>query len=393
MNQLLIRNANIITPFNVFREADILIENGKIKTIGTVLTCSGCKSIDAEKRYVTPGFIDLHLHGGGGLCFMDGSADDFIGIAQTHARFGTTTLLPTTLACTDDELEHFFTVYQEAVQRDHQGANMPGVHLEGPYFSYEQKGAQDPKFIRDPDPAHYGPILERWGKLIRRWSSAPELAGTEAFAAALRQYDILPTAGHSDAFYEDIEKAYTYGYTHLTHLYSGMSGLRRINGIRRPGIIESAYISDDLTVEVIADGMHIPPSILKQVYKGIGPARTALITDAMRAAGTDVKTSVLGSMKNGQKVWIEDGVAWMEDRMAFAGSICTMDRTVRTYYHQVGISLIDAVRMATDTPARIAGFASKGRIAPGFDADLVIFDEKIKIYTTIINGKICYQSD
>ncbi|MDW7656026.1 MAG: N-acetylglucosamine-6-phosphate deacetylase [Bacillota bacterium] len=396
MTRTIIRNATVITPSKLNLNTDVLVVDGKIAAVGQaahtqVAHDPATREIDATSLYLAPGFIDMHLHGGGGHDFMDGTVAAFLGVARAHACHGTTTLLPTTLACMDDELAEMFEIYQAAVGQNTDGAVMPGVHLEGPYFSMEQRGAQDPRFIRNPDPDHYGPILQRWGHLISRWSSAPELPGTPAFAKALLEHQILPSVAHSDAFYEDIMAAYEIGFTHLTHFYSGMSGLRRIRGMRRPGVIESGYISDVLTVEVIADGMHIPPSLLRQVYKGIGPDRTALITDAMRAAGTDLSTSLLGSPKNGQMVIIDGGVAWLPDRTAFAGSIATMDRTVRTMVQQVGVPLLEAVRMATATPATIGGFKGKGRIEAGLDADLVLFNEQIEIQLTMIGGRVIYQ--
>ncbi|MDD4139470.1 MAG: N-acetylglucosamine-6-phosphate deacetylase [Eubacteriales bacterium] len=391
MSAYLFRQARVITATSLIQPMDVLVNEGRIVAVGQTLDASGAAVVDGSGLYLAPGFIDLHLHGGGGHDFMDGTVEAFLGVTRAHARFGTTTLMPTTLACTDDELNDMFSVFLEANKHNTDGAAMAGVHLEGPYFSMEQRGAQDPRFIRNPDPAHYGPILERWGKWIRRWSSAPELPGTAEFAKALTERGILPSVAHTDAFYEDIEAAAAIGFTHLTHFYSGMSGLRRINGIRRPGVVESGYISDDLTVEVIADGMHIPPALLKQVYKGIGPNRTALVTDAMRGAGTDLTTCLLGSKKNGQTVLIEGGVAWLPDRTAFAGSVATMNRTVRTMVQLAGVPLQDAVRMASTTPAAIAKLPTKGRILPGLDADLVLFDENIDVHLTMIGGRIVYR--
>ncbi len=391
MSAYLFRQARVITATSLIQPMDVLVNEGRIVAVGQTLDASGAAVVDGSGLYLAPGFIDLHLHGGGGHDFMDGTVEAFLGVTRAHARFGTTTLMPTTLACTDDELNDMFSVFLEANKHNTDGAVMAGVHLEGPYFSMEQRGAQDPRFIRNPDPAHYGPILERWGKWIRRWSSAPELPGTAKFAKALTERGILPSVAHTDAFCEDIEAAAAIGFTHLTHFYSGMSGLRRINGIRRPGVVESGYISDDLTVEVIADGMHIPPALLKQVYKGIGPNRTALVTDAMRGAGTDLTTCLLGSKKNGQTVLIEGGVAWLPDRTAFAGSVATMNRTVRTMVQLAGVPLQDAVRMASTTPAAIAKLPTKGRILPGLDADLVLFDENIDVHLTMIGGRIVYR--
>ena len=391
MTRTVFLKANIIAGKDLLGETDLLVTDGKIEALAPGLEVEDANKVDAAGLYLAPGFIDLHLHGGGGHDFMDGTVEAFLGAAKTHAQHGTTTLLPTTLASTDEELAGMFETYQLAVKQNVAGAQMPGLHLEGPYFAMEQKGAQDPRFIRNPGPDHYGPILKKWGHLIRRWSSAPKLPGSKEFAAALLEHDILPSVAHSDAFYEDIVEAQKQGFTHLTHFYSGMSGLRRIRGMRRPGVIEAGYISDDLTVEIISDGMHLPPSLLRQVYKCIGVARTALVTDAMRAAGQDVTTSLLGSLKNGQEVLVDEGVAWLPDRTAFAGSVATMDRAVRTMVQQVDVPLLEAVQMATDTPARIGGFTQKGRIEAGFDADLVLFDADIKVLLTMIGGKIVYK--
>ena len=391
MSRTLFVNANVLTERQLLAKTDLFVSGGKIEAIAPGLAVADAEIIDARGLYLAPGFIDLHLHGGGGHDFMDGTIAAFLGAAKTHARHGTTTLLPTTLASTDAELAGMFETYQLAVRHNIAGALMPGLHLEGPYFAMAQKGAQDPRFIRNPDPAHYGPILEKWGHLIKRWSAAPELPGSKEFASALQEYAILPSVAHSDAFYEEIVAAEKEGFTHLTHFYSGMSGLRRIQGMRRPGVIEAGYISDSLTVEIIADGMHLPAPLLKQVYKCIGVQRTALVTDAMRAAGQKVATSLLGSLKNGQEVLIDQGVAWLPDRTAFAGSVATMDRTVRTMVQKVDVPLLEAVQMATATPADIGGFKQKGRLEPGYDADLILFDEDINIELTMIAGRLVYQ--
>jgi N-acetylglucosamine-6-phosphate deacetylase len=196
---------------------------------------------------------------------------------------------------------------------------------------------------------------------------------------------------HTDAIYEEALKAFENGYSLITHLYSGMSGVMRRNAYRYAGVIESAYIIDEMNVEIIADGSHLPASLLKLIYKIKGPGRIALVTDAMRGAGMPDGESIIGSLKRGMKVIIEDGVAKLPDRTAFAGSVATTDRLVRNMINLAGAPLIEAVRMATSTPASIMGLSDKkGSLIEGKDADIVIFDNNITIDTTIVKGKVVY---
>jgi N-acetylglucosamine-6-phosphate deacetylase len=264
------------------------------------------------------------------------------------------------------------------------------MHLEGPYLAMSQRGAQDPRYIRDPDPNEYKEILSQYS-CIKRWSAAPELKGAMEFGRYVQSKNILPAIAHTDAIYEEVLDAFNNGYTLITHLYSAMSGVTRRNAYRYAGVIESAYIIDEIDVEIIADGIHLPPPLLKLVYKIKGPEKTALITDAMRAAGMPEGESILGNLQNGLKVIIEDGVAKLPDRSSFAGSVATADRLVRTMVSKADVPLIDAIKMITSTPARILEVADKkGSLEAGKDADIVIFDNNINIETTIIKGKIVY---
>ena len=282
----------------------------------------------------------------------------FLKIAETHAQYGTTAMLPTTLTSTKEEMLQTLAVYEDANRNNINGAQFLGMHLEGPYFAMNQRGAQDPRYIRDPDPEEYKDILSR-SSCIRRWSAAPELKGAIEFGRYVKSKGVLPAVAHTDAIYEDVIKAFENGYTLATHLYSAMSGVTRRNAFRYAGVVESAFIIDEMDVEIIADGVHLPAPLLKLVYKIKGADRTALITDAMRAAGTDVSESVLGNKNNGLKVIVEDGVAKLPDRTSFAGSVATADRLVRTMISMAGVSLADAVKMITATPARILGVLDK----------------------------------
>ncbi len=391
--QLKIVNGKIIIPNKIIANGCILTIDDKIIAISEAdVDAPGATIIDAKGQYVSPGFIDIHVHGGGGHDFMDNTVKAFLGIAQLHARYGTTAMFPTTLSCEKDDLLETLTIYEEADKLNTSGSQFVGIHIEGPYFALNQRGAQDPRFIREPDPAEYKEVLSR-SKHIKRWSAAPELKGAIEFGRYIVSKGVLPAIAHTDAIYEDVIEAFNNGYTLATHFYSAMSGVTRQNAYRYAGVIESTYLIDEMDVEIIADGVHLPAPLLKLIYKIKGPGRTALITDAMRAAGMPPGDSILGGLKNGTKVIVEDGVAKMPDRNSFAGSVATFDRLVRNMIKMADVPLIDALRMASETPARIMNISDrKGSLEVGKDADIVIFDEDIQIDTTIINGKIVYQS-
>lgn len=385
-----ITNGIILTPFRAIKNGTVAIENGKILGVheGNEEVPDAIE-MDAKGQYIAPGFIDIHVHGGGGFDFMDGTEEAFFKIAELHAQYGTTSLVPTTLTAEKEDLLQTLDVYEKANRNNTNGAAFLGIHLEGPYFALSQRGAQDPRYIRNPDPAEYEEILNHSSSIVR-WSAAPELEGAIAFGKRLRQKGILAAIAHTDAFYDDVLAAYENGYSLVTHLYSAMSGVTRKNAFRYAGVIESAFLLD-LDVEIIGDGIHLPAPLLKLIYKIKGADRTALITDAMRGAGMPEGESTLGSLKNGLKVIIEDGVAKMPDRTSFAGSIATFDRLVRNMVNIADVSLLEAVRMASTTPARIMDVHnSKGSLVEGKDADIVIFDENINVSMTMVGGKVVY---
>lgn len=388
---LRIFNARIVTPYRIIPQGTVLISEGVIAGVeeGNV-SAPDAVEIDAKGNYVAPGFIDIHVHGGGGHDFMDGSEEAFLKIAEKHIKYGTTSMVPTTLTSDKQGLFDTLTCYERATQKNTRGAQFLGMHLEGPYFAMNQRGAQDPRYIRDPDPEEYKAVIAH-SPSIRRWSAAPELKGALAFGRYLRAHGILAALAHTDAIYEDVVAAFDNGYTLATHLYSGMLGVTRRNAFRYAGAVESAFVIDEMDVEIIADGVHLPPPLLKLVYKIKGADRTALITDAMRAAGMPPGKSILGNMKTGLPVIVEDDVAKLPDRTAFAGSVATADRLVRNMISLADVPLTDAVRMMTSTPARIAGVLDrKGTIMPGKDADIVIFDENINVECTIVSGVVLY---
>jgi N-acetylglucosamine-6-phosphate deacetylase len=391
MEKIKIYNGKIVTPHRVIKGGCIVIEGGKILTVSAEnIAVADALEINANGNYIAPGFIDLHVHGGAGYDFMDNEADGYLAIANLHAKHGTTALMPTTLSSEHQDLLDTLSVYETADAENTNGAQFIGIHIEGPYFSMEQRGAQDPRYIRAPVPAEYQEIIAR-SKAIKRWSAAPELEGALEFAEYLCENGILPSIAHTNAIYEEVLPAFEKGFSHATHFYSCMSGVSRRNAYRYAGVIESAYLLDAMTVEIIADGVHLPPPLLKLVLKIKGADRIALVTDAMRAAGMPPGPSILGSRRDGLEVIVEDNVAKLKDRTAFAGSVATMDRLVRNMMVMADATLEDAVKMASLSPANIIGIGDrKGSLVAGKDADLVIFDEEIHIMETIVSGKRVY---
>lgn len=394
MQRIKIYNGKLITPAGILNNGVVVIENGIITGINEGdIEVPDAIGIDAKGLYVSPGFIDIHVHGGGGHDFMDNSVEAFIAIAETHARHGTTAMWPTTLTSHTEGILQTIDTYEAAKDRNKNGAQFLGLHLEGPYFAMSQRGAQDPRYIRNPNPEEYKKILLHT-RSIKRWSAAPELEGALEFGRYLQTKGVLPAIAHTDAIYEEAYEAFKTGYTLATHLYSAMSGVTRRNAFRYAGVIEAAYLTDDMDVEIIADGVHLPAPLLKLVYKIKGAERTALITDAMRAAGMPEGESILGNIDDGLRVIVEDGVAKLPDRSSFAGSVATADRLVRSMINMAELPLEKVIPMITATPARIAGVSdTKGSLAVGKDADILLFDADIRIAVTMIKGRVVYGQD
>ena len=377
-----ITNGIIVLENELLYNHSVYIENGKITAVSKEdMPCD--EIIDAEGNFISPGFIDLHIHGGMGSDFAEGDAEGVINAANFHLSHGTTTIFPTTLSADLKSIMEALGSVQKAINSGKILSNVGGVHLEGPYFSMESKGAQNPEFITPPKKEEYTKILEKYGKIIKRWSFAPELEGTDEFIDTLNEYGVIPSIGHTDAVYDDVMAAYEKGCRLITHFYSCTSTITREKGFRKLGVIESGYLIDDMDIELIADGCHVPRDLFRLAVKIKGCDHICLITDSMSLSGSDKKEGFLG----GLPCKIQSGVAYLMDESAFAGSIATADRLVRFCYKDVLLPLWEAVKMITRNPARCMGLESKGLIREGFDADIVIFDDNIEIKKVIVGGK------
>ena len=384
-----IAGGRVILEDGVFENLNVYTEDGKILAV-TEKNLDSDQEIDAKGRYVSPGFVEIHSHGAGGCDFLDGTVEAFLTASEKHAAHGVTTLIPTATSSENEATIQIQKIYEEACAKNVRGADMPGIHLEGPYFAYGQRGAQDPRYLRNPSPEEYEKILDEV-KSILRWSIAPELPGAVEMGKALKKRGVLPAIGHSDAEWDDIEKAFDAGFTHVTHLYSGMSTVHRKNAYRYIGVVEAAYLIDDMTVEIIADGKHLPAELLKFVYKFKGPDKIALVTDSMRGAGMPDGPTMLGHHTNGLPCIIEDGVAKLPDRTAFAGSVATFDRLVRNMINMAEVPVHEAIKMATKTPAKIMNFTDRGTLTPGLRADIILFNDNIDVSFVMVGGKTVFE--
>lgn len=387
----LITNGQIITPAGTVG-GWLLYESGKILEIGTGECPSADETIDAEGRYVSPGFIDIHTHGAGGADYMDGTVEAYLTAAKMSASHGATLVYPTTLTSSNEVLFDTFDLYEEAVAANTEGAAFGGLHLEGPYFNPVQAGAQDPRYLRNPQPEDYMEILSR-SKNIARWSFSPELDGAPEFAAELSKRGIIASVGHTNASFEQCDAAYKSGSSLITHFYSCISSITRNQGYRTAGVMEYGYYQDGMSVEIIADGHHVPSSLLHLIVKVKGLDKVVLVTDSMRGAGMPEGPSILGGLADGQECIIQNGVARLMDLSGFAGSVCTTDRLVRTMISIGGVTLEQAVQMASLNPARVMGVADrKGSLEAGKDADIVIFGDNVEVFATIVGGRKVYQA-
>ncbi len=381
-----IKNANVVLENKILNNANVLVENGVIKTI-TTNDILADNVIDATGLYLLPGFIDLHCHGGDGFDFMDASPEEMLKLSAFHLNRGTTTLYATTLTDTYASIEASLDNYKKLYDSDNL-LTLEGVHLEGPWLSKAQCGAQEPDRICDIDKNKFEDLVKKY-PFIKRVSIAPELDNAKELCLSAKEKGIVVSAGHTDTDFDTIIDFKNYGLNLLTHFYSGMRGVVRINAYRVAGAIEAGLYDDDIIVEIIADGKHLPKSLLKLIYKCKGPDRICLITDAMRACGyKDGEKSMLGKLVGGTEVIVDDGVAKLPSMDSFAGSIATFDRLIRTMGNDLGLSLVEVSKMASTTPAKVMGLTDRGEIKEGLRADLVLLNDALEVKGVMLKGQI-----
>lgn len=364
-------NGRIFTPQGWLNEGSVLMRDRKILEVTNCdLALIGARLIDAKGMYIVPGFICMHAHGGGGNDFTDCTEDAFRSIIQAHMRHGATSFYPTLSSSPFSRLHQAAEICERLMEEP--GSPVMGLHIEGPYLNPKMAGGQFAGQVKEIDEKEYKELVEST-HCIRRWDASPELPGALDFARYLRQKGILAAVSHTEAEYDGIREAFEAGFTHAAHFYNAMPGFHKRREYKYEGTVESVYLTDGMTIELIADGIHLPSTILKLAYKLKGVEHTCLVTDALSCAATDDKEI------NDPRYIIEDGVCKLADRSSLAGSIATTDVLVRTMA-KAGIPLGDALRMVTETPARIMNiYDRKGSLQKDKDADVLIMDKELNI--------------
>ncbi len=374
-------NGKIHTPQGWLKNGSVIINDNKILEVSNCdLPVVGAKMVDARGMYIVPGGVEIHVHGGGGRDFMEGTEDAFRTAVDAHMQHGTTSIFPTLSSSSIPMIKAAAATTEKLMAE--KDSPVLGLHLEGHYFNMKMAGGQIPEYIKNPDPNEYIPLLEETN-CIKRWDASPELPGALQFGKYVKSKGILVSVAHTQAEFEDIKAGYDAGYTHATHFYNAMPGFHKKNEYKYEGTVESIYLMDDMTVEAIADGIHVPPTILRLIYKIKGVEKTALITDALACAASDSKVAF------DPRVIIEDGVCKLADRSALAGSIATMDRLIQTMTFQAEVPLFDVIRMISETPSKIMGvYDRKGSLERGKDADILLLDKDLNVAAVWAMGKL-----
>jgi N-acetylglucosamine-6-phosphate deacetylase len=381
-------NGRVILPQEIVTGKAVIVEGKRIVGIADADSLgTETEEIDVGRRYIAPGLIDIHTHGALDHTFNEPDAEAFATITKENMRRGVTSLLATISTAPIPDMVKCLEFSRQWMHELHEGSQVLGVHLEGPYFSMAQKGAQDPENIRTPDDGTLDVLLEHHD-VMRIMTSAPELSGALELTAKLARLGIVPAAGHSSAKEEDVLAAMRVGLRHIVHIWSGQSSTVREGPWRKPGLLEAALVFDGLTVEMIADNKHLPPTLMKLAYKCIRADCLCIVSDATSGAGMPEGARFrMGEME----YEVYDGVGMMFDRTSFAGSTTLVNQMVPILTDAVGIPLVEAVRMATLTPARVIGSDDrKGSLEAGKDADLAVFEDDFTAWRTMIGGRWVY---
>lgn len=376
---MLIKNCNIIY-LDKIEKGSVLVENGKIKEINPS-NVNDTEVIDAEGLYLSPGFIDVHIHGAGGCDTMDGTVESINTIAKTIVQHGTTSFTPTTMTVAAEDIRKAMEVIKKLKEEGTEGANVLGAHLEGPFISPKAIGAQNPNFLLAPSVENYNKIVGDYGDAVVSITMAPEVEGAKELIKYLSDNGVTVSMGHTKATYDEAIEGIKCGACHSTHLYNAMTPFTH----REPGVVGATF-DTDITTETISDGIHISYPALRTAYKQKGTDKVLLVSDAMEACGMPDGQYSLG----GQDVIVKNGAARLLDG-TLAGSVLTLDKAVKNIYNNSNYPLNEVVRMATYNGAKHCHVEDhKGLIKEGYDADLILFNEDIEIQKVFVNGKEVY---
>ena len=395
-------NATLVLPDRLVPGGALHLRGGRIAAVGVApeLAPWDGPAVDAKGTYATPGFVDMHVHGGGGADFMDGTAEAFRTALASHTRHGTTLIVPTTTVARHEQTMQFFEVCRAFKRKSAKPASgglavarVVGAHLYGPYFAEEKVGCHPRDSARPPTPTEYEQYLAYAGDgTLLVATCAPELPGAADFYRTAAARGVRLNAGHSNANWDEMAAAYELGVRHVDHFFCAMSNyvsLRsRFGAPMRGGMMEFVLATADMTTEVIADGRHLAPELLRFVVTMKGVDRTALVTDCMRALDVPPGEYTFGPLEGGERIYSDGAVGLMPDRQGLASSVRGMDFMVRHMHQVAGVGLPTAVRMASLTPAKILGLdAEIGSLEVGKRADLLLLDEALNVSTVWVGGE------
>lgn len=378
---------NLVFPDRILCGGKIVCENGRIVRIET-----GAAPDGEDLPYILPGLVDIHHHGGVGHDYMESTAEAFDAISQHLARHGVTAGLCTTVSAHVEDILAFLSFYRSWQAHEHTGCRYYGVHLEGPFIAPASRGAHPLETLRRPVDG-YDFVLKN-NDIVRHITIAPELEGMSQMIRDLKAAGITVSGGHDKAEPEDIEAAIAAGMSHCTHIYCAMSTLHKTNAHRRCGLCEYGMTSPELSVEMIADNHHVPPRLAQIIYNAKGPKKACMVSDAISPAGFPESDQLykLGTGEDCTKVFVEGGVALVEDKSCYAGSVQSLDQMIRNVVFDAGIPLCDAVRMASLTPAEVIGIDGEvGSLEAGKRADLCFMDAELQVIKTVIGGCTVYE--
>ncbi|KHD14282.1 N-acetylglucosamine-6-phosphate deacetylase [Clostridium butyricum] len=373
---MIIKNCKIIY-WDRIEEGSLLIEEGKIKEINPK-ECEDMDVIDAGGLYVSPGFIDVHIHGAGNCDTMDGTVESINTIAETIVKHGTTSFTPTTMTASVSDTRKALKVIQLCKNTGTRGANVLGAHLEGPFINKDAMGAQNGKYILEPCVDKYKEITDGYEDAIVSITISPEVDGAENLVKYVSETGVVCSTGHTKATYEQTIEHIKWGVSHATHFYNAMTPFNH----REPGVV-GAVFNTDITAELISDGIHVSYPALKVAYKEKGSDKLLLVTDAMRACCMKEGMYTLG----GQDVVVKGSSARLKNGV-LAGSILTLDKAVKNIYKNLNVPLFEVIKMASYNPAVHCNVQNrKGIIKEGYDADLILFDDDINIKKVFVLGR------